>query len=1135
MRKLLPLAALLGIVVYSVSVAAADAPGTPPLLLRYPTLSQTQIVFNYGGDLWIVSREGGDARPLTSGVGIETVPHFSPDGSSVAFTGEYDGNRDVYVVPATGGVPRRLTFHPAEEIVLGWTPDGTRILFTSAANTFRRRENQLYTVPVTGGFPTQIPLPIAEEASFAADGQHLAYVPFAQWQQAWKRYQGGQTTPIWIADLKDSSTLKVPRENSNDHYPMWVGDTVYFLSDRKGPVSLFAYDVKTKQVAEALHSDGFDFKTASAGPGAIVIEQFGALELYDVSTHQAKNVTIRVSGDLAAVRPHFTKVETKSIQNFAVSPTGARAVFETWGEIFTVPADKGDIRNVTRSPAVADRNPAWSPDGKSIAYFSDASGEYELHIREQNGLGEARHIALGAPPSFYYDPRWSPDSKKIAYSDKRVGLWYVDLPTGKSKKVDENYFGAFDKPQFTPSWSPDSQWLAYAKSLRSGQQAVFVYSIAQGKAFQVTDGMSDARFPVFDRNGKYLYFAASTNVALTAQELDMSSDERRVSRNVYVAVLSKDESSPLVPESDEEKGADKKSDKKDEPRVAFGIADEPKPSADKPAAAGAAKEKSKSKGNDEGDKTKPVVVRLDIENLGQRILALPVPPKNYVGLQAGKSGVLFLAEAPMVVTEDDAENLPQVLQKFDLSKRKVDKFIDEVNDFAVTANGEKLLYRKGDEWLMASADEPPGGEPKPGFGPLKTGDWQVFVDPRAMWAQIYDETWRIERDFFYDPHYHGLDLAKTKKKYAPYLAGLASRDELTYLFNEALGELTVGHMFVRGGDRPQAKKVKVGLLGADYSLDNGRYRITRVFSGENWNPDLQAPLTQPGVNVKIGEYVLAVNSRELRATDNLYNFFEGTAGKQVVLKVGPRPDGSGAREVTVVPVDNEDNLRHFAWIEDNRRKVDQATGGRIAYVYVPNTAFAGYTSFNRYFFSQIGKEGVIIDERFNEGGQLADYIIDYLRRPIMSRVVGREGADWSSPSQAIYGPKVMIINQMAGSGGDALPWYFRKAKLGPLIGKRTWGGLVGIGGYPELIDGGSVTAPRAAIYGLDGEWEVENHGVAPDIDVDLDPQAFRAGHDAQLDKAIEVVMGQLNEHPQPTYRRPTFPNYHEHDDLGVKQ
>jgi tricorn protease len=1124
-------AAFLVMVGYLGGLEAARAASNPPLLLRYPTLSQTQIVFNYGGDLWIVSREGGDARQLTSGVGTETMPHFSPDGSMVAFTGEYDGNRDVYVVPSTGGVPKRLTFHPLEELVLGWTPDGTRVVFSSAARAFRQRENQLYTVPVAGGFPTLLPLPIAEEASFAPDGGHLAYVPYTQWQQAWKRYRGGQTTPIWIADLKDSSTLKVPRDNSNDHYPMWIGDTVYFLSDRNGPVSLFAYDTTSRQVTEALHSDGFDFKTADAGPGAIVIEQFGAIKLYDLATRQAKNVTIRVNGDLTAVRPHFAKVEPKRIQNFAVSPTGVRAVFEAWGEIFTVPTDKGDIRNISHSPAVADRDPAWSPDGKSIAYFSDATGEYELQIRDQNGMGEARHIALGAAPSFYYTPRWSPDSRKIAYSDKRFGLWYLDVQTGKSKRVDEDYFGGFDVPEFTAAWSPDSAWLTYSKVLRNGQRAVFVYSVAQDKAFQVTDGMSDARFPVFDRNGKYLYFAASTDVALTAQGLDMSSDDRRVTRSVYVAVLSKDDPSPLVPESDEEK--QQKAERKDTPRIGFAPAD-----ADaKSSAKSAAKEKSAQKGEDIGDQSKPPVVKLDIENIGQRILALPIPAKNYVDLQAGKSGILFIAEGPAVITEEDAENLTQTLQKFDLGKRKVDKFVEDVNDYAVTANGEKLQYRKGDDWSMAAADEPPGGDgsPKPGLGPLKTADWQVYVEPRAMWAQIYAETWRIERDFFYDPHFHGLDLAKAQKKYAPYLAGIASRDELTYLFNEMLGELTVGHMFVRGGDRPEVKKVKGGLLGADYTIENGRYRIARVFSGENWNPDLQAPLTQPGVNVKIGEYILAVNARELRATDNIYDFFEGTAGKQVLLKVGPRPDGSGAREVTVVPVENEDNLRHFAWIEDNRRKVDQATGGRIAYVYVPNTAGAGFTSFNRYFFSQVGKEGVIVDERFNEGGQLADYIIDYLRRPMMSRVVSRDGADWVSPSQAIYGPKVMMINQMSGSGGDALPWYFRKAGLGPLIGKRTWGGLVGIGGYPQLIDGGTVTAPRAAVYGLNGEWEVENHGVAPDIDVDLDPQAWREGHDTQLEKAIEVVMGQLKEHPQPTYRRPVFPNYHQNDGLGVSQ
>src|SRR5882672_5909567 len=415
---------------------AASASSDPPLLLRFPTVSQTQIVFNYAGDLWIVSRDGGDAHHLTSGAGEEVLPYFSPDGSQVAFTGEYDGNRDVYVVAAAGGVPRRLTDNPAEEYVAGWTPDGKKIIFNSWANSFMHFEDQLYTVPVEGGFPTTLPVPIVEDASFSPDGTHLAYVPHPKWQQAWKRYHGGQTTPIWILDLKDSSTVKIPRDNSNDDHPMWVGDTIYFLSDRNGPVSLFAYDTKTKQVSEVLHSDGFDFKNASAGPAAVVIEQFGTIKLYDPTTHQAKNVPIHVTGDLAAVRPHFTKVDPKRIQSFGISPSGARAVFEAWGEIFTVPTDKGDIRNLTRSPAVADRDPSWSPDGKSLAYFSDESGEYELCVRDQNGLGKVRHINLGNPPSFFYTPTWSPDSKKIAFTDKRLQLWYVDLDKPTPKLVD---------------------------------------------------------------------------------------------------------------------------------------------------------------------------------------------------------------------------------------------------------------------------------------------------------------------------------------------------------------------------------------------------------------------------------------------------------------------------------------------------------------------------------------------------------------------------------------------------------------------------------------------------------------------------------------------------------------------------
>lgn len=1123
--------------------STATAQSDASLLLRFPSVSKTQIVFNYGNDLWIVSRDGGDAHPLTSGVGVEALPYFSPDGSMIAFTGEYDGNRDVYVVPAAGGVPRRLTFHPAEEYVAGWTPDGKKVLFNSWGSSFMHFEDQLYTVPVEGGMPTQLPLPVAEDASYSPDGTHLAYVPHPKWQEAWKRYHGGQTTPIWIADLKDSTTIKIPRDNSNDHHPMWIGDTIYFLSDRNGPVSLFAYDTKTKQVSEALHSDGLDFKTASAGPDAIVIEQFGAIKLYDLSSHQARNVSIRVTGDLEAVRPHFAKVEPKRIQNFSISPTGARAVFEAWGEIFTVPTDKGDIRNLTRSPAVADRDPAWSPDGKSIAYFSDESGEYQLAIRDQNGLGIVRQINLGNPPSFFYTPTWSPDSKKIAYTDKRLQLWYLDLASPSPKLIDTDYFGGFGPTSLGQTWSPDNKWIAYSKQLPSGQHAVFVYSLDQNKSFQVTDGMSDALFPCFDKKGKYLYFTASTNVALSTAGLDMTSQERRVSRNVYVAVLSKDEKSPLAPESDEEnKPKDEQRSDQDKDKAADQAKEKSKDKSKAEAKSSADKskeDKDADKDKDKGKKDEPIVVKIDIDGIGQRILSLPIPAKNYLNMLPGKSGILFLAEGPQVITEDDQPNVSQTIQKFDLSKRKVDKLLEEVNDFTVSFDGEKILYRKAESWSTASTDDGAGGSgaatpPKPGFGPLKLDGWEVYVEPRAMWKQIYNETWRIERDFFYDPHYHGLDLEKAKKKYAPYLDGIASRDELTYLFQECLGEMTVGHMFVGGGEAPEPKKVKGGLLGADYSLENGRYRVAKVYDGENWNPGNEAPLTQPGVNVKPGDYILAVNGRDLHASNNIYSFFEETAGKQVVLKVGSSPDGKDSREVTVVPVESEENLRHLAWIESNRRRVDQATGGRIAYVHVPNTAGGGYTSFNRYFFSQVGKEGAIIDERFNEGGQLADYIIDYLRRPIMSKVVTREGHDWSSPSEAIYGPKVMIINEMSGSGGDALPWYFRKAGIGQLVGKKTWGGLVGIGGYPELLDGGRVTAPRGAIYGLNGDWEVENHGIPPDVEVDLDPAAWRTGHDAQLDKAIEVVMQQLKEHPLPQIQHPPYPNYHEHDDLGVK-
>ena len=1143
--------------------AAADS----PKILRWPTLSRTQIAFTYANDLWIVGRDGGDARRLTTGLGLETHPIFSPDGSLIAFSGEYEGNRDVYVVPAAGGVPRRLTYHPDVDEVLGWTPDGKRILFRSARNSHVQWVDQLYTMPVEGGgFPTELPLPMGEQASFSPDGTHLAYVPHPQWQVAWKRYRGGQTTPIWIVNLATSKVeAKIPRENSNDFNPMWAGNAIYFLSDRNGPVSLFAYDTTSQRVTELLHNTGLDFKVASAGPGAIVYEQFGELHLYDLTSRQAKHIAVRVAGDLPELRPHFVKIDPKTIRNLRLSPAGVRAVLESRGEILTIPTDKGDIRDLTNTPGIAERDPAWSPDGKWIAYFSDASGEYGLELRSQSGMGEVRKINLGNPPSFFYSPQWSPDSKKIAYTDKRLNVWYVDVDRGAPVQVDTDQFETPER-SLDPTWSPDSKWIAYTKVLPNHLHGLFVYSLDSRKKIQVTDGMSDARYPQFDPEGKYLYFAASTDIGLGAGWLDMSSIHRPVSRSVYLAVLRKDDPSPLSPQSDEEKSAeDQKSDQKNDqksdqqhpapnPKKPLGAwSDEPSAKyfsvasdqnhnsvqikdGNKAETSAEAKDKDKNKNKaedqnkDKSAKEEPVIVRIDPANIGQRILALPIPARNYVHIEVGKTGELFLAEAPAVVQDADGDNPKFILHKFDLKKRKLDKFLDEVSFFTLSHNGEKLLYRKADDWIMAATDEPPkpGGEPKPGEGPLKLDELKVYVDPQKEWAQMYHEVWRIERDFFYDPHYHGLDLAAAERKYAPYMANLGSRQELNYIFEEMLGELTVGHVFVNGGDSAEPKPLaKTGLLGADYNIENDRYRFANVYNGENWNPDLQAPLTQPGVNVHAGEYLLAVNGRELHSADDLYSFFQGTAGKSVVLKVGPNPDAKGAREVTVVPVDNEVSLRRLAWIESNRRKVDELTGGRVAYVYLPNTAEAGYNNFNRYYFSQVDKQAAVIDERFNEGGDIADYIVDYLRRPVMSWVTTRQGREFSSPLGSIYGPKVMIINQLSGSGGDALPWYFRKAGIGPLIGKNTWGGLVGIYDYPELIDGGSVTAPRAALYGLKGQWEVENHGIKPDIDVELDPAAMREGHDPQLEVAVKTVMEMLNKDPLPRYERPPYPNYHQ--------
>lgn len=1107
---------LTGIATLAITASTAATAETP-LLLQHPSLSATQIAFDHAGEIWTVPRNGGRATRLASGDGELSRPIFSPDGSEVGYTGRYDGNTDVYVVAANGGEPRRLTWHPGRDVATGWTPDGKSILFHTPRTTPRDLD-QLYTVPAAGGAPQKLPLPSGVEGSYSADGSRLAYSPISQWEPAWKQYRGGQTARVWIADLATSHVTPVPRPNSNDRNPMWVGDTVFFLSDRDGPTTLYSYDVKSGAVTKRIeNAAGFDMASAGAGPGGIVIDAFGKLELYDAASGQVRDIPVTIAADFPQTRPHYETIKAEGIDHAVITASGKRVIMEAHGEILSAPAEKGEVRNLTQSPGVADRDPAASPDGKSVAYFSDESGEYALHIAPANGPGPVRKIGLGPQGSFFYEPKWSPDSKKIVFHDKRLNLWMVDLPRGgQPVKVATD---RFDSPfyRFDPAWSADSRWIAYTVQLPNRLHAAAVYSLDTGKATQITSGQSNVASPRFDRSGKYLYFTASTSVGQGAGWLDMSSMGRAVDGAVYVMVLRKDIASPVAPESDEENAADAA---KPGPKTAPKPAKTPAAKDDAPAAPTPATPVAAPEG--------PAPrVTIDFDGLDQRILALPIKRANFAGLETGKDGIVYTLTTSPVMTdgdylEDEGDGPPQTLSRFDLKDRKNVQLVDGIkpDSFSLSADGSRMLFGTAAGWVVTAADVPV----KAGEGALKLEGMTVWVDPRAEWQQMYNEAWRIQRDFLYDPRTHGLDIAAAKRLYARYLPGISGREDLNVLFEEMTGQIQIGHMFINGGTMPEQRKAKVGLLGADYAVVDGHWKIARILRGENWNPRLVAPLSQPGIAVNEGDFILAVNGRPVAGDAPIYKAFDGTAGQHVVLTVGLRADGTGSRQVTVVPVASEAELRLRDWMEGNRRKVDQLSGGKLAYVYVPDTANNGFANFNRYYFAQVGKQGAIIDERFNHGGNIADYIIDVLKRTPQMVNASREGDDVIEPAQAIFGPKVMIANEMSGSGGDALPWLFKKNKVGTLVGARTWGGLVGIGGYPRLIDGGSITAPRWAIFGTTAQWEVENIGIAPDIDVVQDPELIRQGHDPQLERAVAEAMAQLAKAPPAVFSRPVYPD-----------
>jgi tricorn protease len=1071
-------------------------------LLRQPDIQGDRIAFVYGGDLWTVPRAGGVATRLTTHEGVERFPKFSPDGKTIAFTAEYDGNTDVYTVPVEGGEPKRITWHPGPDQVAEWYPDGKSILIRSPRASSIQRYSRFFRVPADGGFEELLPLPSAGYASFSPDGSQIAFVSPSYDNRTWKRYKGGNAPDIWTYDFKKNTSEKITDWEGSDEWPMWHGRTIYYASDQGGKTAnLWAYDVDKKTRRQVTRYTDDDVKWPSIGGDSIVFEKGGTLYVMDLPAESATPIRVLVPDDRHALRAELKNV-AKHIGGFDLSPSAKRAVFEARGDLFTVPAENGDVRNLTRSPASREREPAWSPDGKWIAYLSDASGEYEIHVIGSDGLTADRRVTTGSR-TYPFAPRWSPDSKKLAYSDSTMTLFWCDVATGKITKADKSEDGEIHDYQ----WSGDSKWLAYSKSQETGFSRVYVYSLDSAKATPVTDPLNDSFNPSFDLEGKNLYFISrrTLNPETGNFELNM---QFSVTDRIYVATLHKDGASPVAPPSDEEKGEDASAEAKDKDKEKDKDKD---------------KDKDKSKDKDKKKAEEPAPVKIDLEWIGARQTVLPIPAGRYGGLTAFKSKLIYVAFEPSPLGDDgDGGGANASIHLYDLEKQKDKTVLKEVRGgYATSKDGGKILYHSKDGFGIVDADE---GK-KPGDGKIATDDFQAVVDPKLEWMQMFNEAWRLERDFYYDPNMGGLDWTAVGDHYRRLVPYASHRADLNYILGELIGELSTSHTYVGGGEYPDVPKVGIGLLGADYELDagSGLYRFTTIYRERDWNASTAAPLGEPGVDVKPGDYLLTVNDVPLKAGVNLYAAFEGTVGKMTRIKVGSGASDAGARTYTVKPVPNENALRYVAWVSANREKVSKATGGRVAYIHVPDTAVSGMREFTRQYYPQVDKTGIIVDERWNSGGFIPDFFVERLSRTTWVRWSARDGNSSKTPSTALDGPKCILINQYAGSGGDAFPFYFKLRGLGPAIGKRTWGGLVGISHDLPLVDGGSVTIPDFGMWDpRSDQWIVENHGVDPDIEVENPPDALVSGHDPQLERAIKYVTDELAAHP---VTKPPKPKY----------
>jgi tricorn protease len=1118
----------LGFLVLAAVVLGAAAGVAAPVephggMLRYPDVSDKLITFLYANDLWVVPKEGGVATPLASPPGEEAFPRFSPDGKTIAFVGNYDGDVDLYTIPVTGGVPFRVTHHPADEVLTDWTPDG-RLIFFSRGFVDYPRAPELFTVSAEGGMPEKLPVPYGANAAISADGQWLAYTPHSRDMRTWKRYRGGMATDIWLFDLKKHTSKKITNWEGTDSQPMWHGKKVYYMSDG-GPehrLNIWVYDTVSGENRQVTNFSDYDIKWPAIGPdsdgqGEIVFQHASDIYLLDLATEKAHPVSVTIPGDRPKIRVQAVDV-SKLIFSSDISSTGKRVVAEARGDIWTLPAKKGPPIDLTRTSGSAERSPSWSPDGKWIAYFSDESGEYELYVIQSDGRTEPRRVT-NLRAGFLYRPVWSPDSKKICFWDQTGTLHLAEVESGTTKTVDKLVEWGRAAPV---SWSGDSKWIAYPRAEHMiAPTAIWLYDVEAGTTHRVTGGMFNDSWPVFDREGKYLYFASAREFSSPMYEDLGTTWIYAKTDRLYAVPLNKDVKSPLLAESDDETWkaeGDKKSDEKPEAK------DKTKSkSGDKGAKEGKALGDDSSKGEEK--KIEPV--KIDLAGFEERAVLLPVSKGNFGQLAVSDEGKLVYARYPFR-GEDDGEGPAgrATVQILDLKAEKEDEkektVISGVMAYAMSADGKKLLVVGGDH-RMAIVDAKPDQKME---DIVPTTGMVVQLDPRAEWRQIFRDAWRIQRDFFYDPNMHGVDWEGVRKQYEPMIEDCASREDVSYVIREMIAELNVGHAYYWGGDVEDTPSMSVGMPGCDFRLENGAYRISRILEGGPWDVDGRGPLAEPGVGVKEGDYLLAVNGVPVDAKKDPWAAFEGLANRTVVLTVSEDPKMSDkARQAIVKLGGDEYDLRYRAWVEKNRKYVDEKSNGRVGYIYVPDTSIPGQNELVRQFYEQLGKDALIVDERWNAGGQVPTRFVELLNRPIANYWALRDRDEvYPWPPDANQGPKCMLINGLSGSGGDYFPFWFRAAGVGKLIGTRTWGGLVGISGNPALIDGGYTSAPTFAFFKKNGTWGIEGHGVDPDIEVVDDPALMFGGKDPQLDAAIDYMLQEIARNPYKPPKRPEYPN-----------